>query len=72
MYSNIDLRSGYWQAPLQKEDVPKTTFKTHWGLYNFLIVPFGVSNGTAQFMNLMNDVFANYLDDFVMSSWMTS
>ena len=66
IYSNIDLRSGYWQVPLRKEDIPKTAFKTRRGLYEFLVVPFGGSNAPAQFMNLMNDVLANYLDDFVV------
>ena len=65
IYNNIDLQSGYWQVPLRKEDIPKTAFKTRWGLYEFLVVPFGVSNAPAQFMNLMNDVLADYLDDFV-------
>ena len=66
IFGSIDLRSGYWQVPLRKEDIPKTAFKTRWGLYEFLVVPFGVSNAPAQFMNLMNDVLANYLDDFVV------
>ena len=52
VYSNIDLRSGYWQVPLRKDDILKTMFKTRWGLYEFLVVPFGVSNALAQFMNL--------------------
>ena len=51
---------------MRKEDIPKTAFKTRWGLYEFLVVPFGVSNAPAQFMNLMNDVLADYLDDFVV------
>ena len=66
IYNSIDLRSGYWQVPLRKEDIPKTAFKTRWGLCEFLVVPFGVSNAPAQFMNLMNDVLADYLDDFVV------
>ena len=41
-------------------------FKILWGLYKFLVVAFGVSNALAHFMNLMNDVLANYLDDFVI------
>ena len=51
---------------MRKEDIPKTTFKTRWGLYEFLVVPFGVSNALAKFMNLMNDVLADYLDVFVV------
>ena len=41
-------------------------FKTRWGLYEFLVVPFGVSNAPVQFMNLMNDILVNYLNDFVI------
>ena len=66
VFSTIDLKSGYWQVPMRPDDIPKTAFKTHWGLYEFLVVPFGVSNAPAQFMNLMNDVLAEYLDDFVV------
>jgi hypothetical protein len=66
IYNNIDLRFGYWQVPLRKEDIPKTAFKTPRGLYEYLVVPFGVSNAPAQFMNLMNDVLADYLDDFII------
>ena len=44
IFSSINLHSGYWQVPLQKEDTPKTTFKARLGLYEFLVVPFGVSN----------------------------
>ena len=66
MFSKIDLRSGYWQVPLRKEDIPKTVFKTRWGLYEFLVVPFGVTNAPAQFMNMMNDVLADFLDQFVV------
>ena len=51
---------------MRKEDIPKTVFKTRWGLYEFLVVPFGVTNAPAQFMNLMNDVLKDYLDDFVV------
>ena len=66
IYSSIDLRSGYWQVQLRKEDILKTTFRTRWGLYELLIIPFGVLNASAQFINLMNDVLANYLDDSII------
>ena len=66
VFSKIDLKSGYWQVPMRAKDIPKTAFKTRCGLYEFLVVPFGVTNALAQLMNIMNDVLAKYLDDFVV------
>ena len=66
MFSKIDLQSGYWQVPPRQEDIPKTAFRTRWGLFECTVVPFGVTNAPAQFMNLMNDVLADFLDDFVV------
>ena len=66
VFSKVDLRLGYWQVPLRKEDISKTAFKTCWGLYEYLVVPFGVTNAPPQFMNLMNDVLVEYLDQFVL------
>lgn len=44
VFNKIDLRCKYWQVPPRKEGIPKTTFKTRWGLYEFLLVSFGVTN----------------------------
>ena len=66
MFSKIDLKWGYWQVPMGSKDIPKIAFKTRWALYEFLVVPFGVTNAPAQFMNIMNDVLTEYLDDFVV------
>ena len=66
VFSKIDLRSGYWQMPVRQEDIPKTAFKTRWGLYECLVVPFGVTNAPAQFMNLMNDLLHDFLDEFIL------
>ena len=52
--------------PLHKQEIPKTAFKMRWGLFEFLVMPFGVTNAPSQFMNMMNDVLSNYLDDFVL------
>ena len=68
IFSKIDLRLGYWQMLVRHQDIPKMAFKTRWELYEFLVVLFGVTNAAAQFMNLMNDVLREYLDEFVIAS----
>jgi hypothetical protein len=66
IFSKIDLRSGYHQLKIWTEDVPKTTFTTRYGLYEFLVISFGQTNAPGYFMNIMNKVFMEYLDQFVV------
>jgi hypothetical protein len=64
--SKINLRSGYHQLRIRPSDIPKTTFITKYGLYEFTVMSFGLTNVPAYFMYLMNSVFMDYHDKFVV------
>jgi hypothetical protein len=66
VFSKIDLRSGYHQHIIRPADIPKTTFITKYGLYEFMVMSFGLTNVPVYFMYLMNNVFMDYLDKFVV------
>jgi hypothetical protein len=67
VFSKIDLRSRYHQIKIRPQDIPKTAFSTRYGLYEYLVMSFGLTNAPVHFMYLMNSVFMQELDKFVVT-----
>jgi hypothetical protein len=66
VFSKIDLRSGYHQLKIWESDIPKTAFRTRYGLYKYTLMSFGLTNAPTYFIYLMNKVFMEYMDRFVV------
>jgi hypothetical protein len=66
IFSKIDLLSGYHQLKIQERDIPKAMFITWYGLYEYTIISFGLTNASTYFIYLMNNVFMEYLDKFIV------
>jgi hypothetical protein len=66
VFFKVDLRSGYHQIKIRPKDVPKAAFSTRYGLYEYLVMLFGLTNAPAHLMYLMDAVFMSKLDKFVV------
>ena len=66
VFSKIDLRSGYHELKIREKDIPKTGFTTRYGLYEYTVMSFGLTNAPTHFMSMMNKVFMEFLDKFVV------
>jgi uncharacterized membrane protein len=66
VFSKIDLHSGYHQIKICVEDIPKTAFSMRYGLYEYLVMSFGLTNALAHFMYLINSIFMPVMDMFVV------
>jgi hypothetical protein len=66
VFFKIDLRLGYHQLKVRECNIPKAAFVLRYGLYDFTVMSFGLTNAPAYFMYMMNKVFLEYLDKFVM------
>ena len=66
VYSKLDLRQGYYQLEIREADISKTAFNSRYGHFEFIVMPFGLINAPAAFMDLMHRMFCLYLDSFIV------
>lgn len=65
-FSRIDLLQGFCQVRVNEPNIHKTAFRTRYGSYEWMVMPMGMCNSPSTFQSLMNSVFQDYLDDFII------